>query len=84
MATQPTMFPLPALHRETVVSFNPTYTRERKLEILRRILVGGEAAASIARELGLDEKLLSRWRREYVRDPDGAFSHRSRLPAETP
>jgi len=45
-----------------------SFTRERKLEIVRRILVGREGVARIARELDLDEKLIARWRREYVRD----------------
>jgi len=56
-----------------------SFTRERKLEIVRRILVGGEGVARIARELDLDEKLIARWRREYVRNPAGAFSLPSRL-----
>jgi len=56
-----------------------SFTRERKLEIVRRILVGREGVARIARELDLDEKLIARWRREYVRDPDRAFSRPSRL-----
>jgi transposase-like protein len=61
---------------------NQWFTRERKLEIVQRILVGGERVCSVARSLDIDEKIISRWRREYLRDPENAFSLPSRMPAD--
>lgn len=58
---------------------NQCFTRERKLEIVQRILVGGERVCSVARALDIDEKIISRWRREYLRNPERAFSQPSRL-----
>ena len=52
---------------------NQSYTREFKLELIRRIVVGGEGLAAVARSVDLDEKTVARWRREYARDPENAF-----------
>jgi len=57
-----------------------SFDRERKLEIVRRILVGGERISAVARALDLDVKLLARWQREYQRNPARAFPRPSRLP----
>ena len=68
------------------LSFSPSYEheppfgREQKLEIVRRILFGGERISAVARALDLDVKVIARWRREYERDPERAFPRPSRLP----
>ena len=64
------------------MSTNQGFTRERKLEIVQRILVGGERVCSVARSLDIDEKIVSRWRREYLRNPEKAFSQPSRFRYE--
>jgi transposase-like protein len=65
------------------MSANPTacppFSREQKLQIVHRILVGGECISAVARSLDLDVKVVARWRREYTRDPDKAFPRPSRL-----
>jgi transposase-like protein len=60
-------------------SFAPAFDREQKLEIVRRILFGGERISAVARALDLDVKVIARWRREYKRDPERAFPRPSRL-----
>ena len=60
---------------------NQSHTRELKLELIRRIVVGGEGLAAVARSVDLDEKTVARWRREYARDPENAFP-RSPLQAD--
>lgn len=67
------------MKREKSMNMNQNFTRESKLEIVRRILVGGEGVAAVARSLDIDEKVVARWRREYARDPENAFSRPSRL-----
>ncbi len=61
------------------MNMNPGFSREFKLEIVNRILRGGEGVAAVARSLDIDEKVVARWRREYTRDPANAFSRPSRL-----
>jgi transposase-like protein len=60
-------------------SFEPSFGREQKLEIVRRILFGGERISAVARALDLDVKVIARWQREYKRDPQRAFPRPSRL-----
>jgi len=60
-------------------SLQPIFDREQKLEIVRRILCGGERISAVARALDLDVKVIARWRREYQRDPERAFPRASRL-----
>jgi len=49
------------------------YSREFKVEVVLRIVAGGEGVAAVARSIDIDEKIVGRWRREYVRDPENAF-----------
>src|SRR5882762_8992849 len=60
--------------RVNYMKANQSYTREFKRELIRRIVVGGEGLAAVARSVDLDEKTVARWRREYARDPENAFA----------
>lgn len=50
-----------------------TYTREFKVEALRRVIEDGMPQAHVARELGISPNTLSSWKREYLADTDHAF-----------
>jgi transposase len=58
-----------------------TYTREFKLEAVRRIAAEGKSLAGIARELGLGESLLRSWKTAPAAEGDRAFPGKGNLPA---
>ena len=49
------------------------FTRDFKISILRE-LDAGKNIAQLSRENNLHPTLISRWRREYEKNPDDAFS----------
>ena len=49
------------------------FTRDFKISILRE-LEAGKNIAQLSRENNLHPTLISRWRREYEKNPDDAFS----------
>ncbi len=49
------------------------HTREFKISIIRE-LESGKNLAELSRENNLHPTLISRWRLEYQKDPDSAFS----------
>jgi transposase-like protein len=57
----------------------PLFDRAQKLEIVRRVLFGGERISAVARALDVDVKVIARWQREYKRNPNHAFPRKSRL-----
>lgn len=50
-----------------------TYTREFKVEALRRVIEDGMPQAQVARQLGISPNTLSSWKREYLTDTEQAF-----------
>lgn len=50
-----------------------TYTREFKIEAIRRVIEDGIAQTHVARELGISPNTLSSWKREYLADTEHAF-----------
>lgn len=50
-----------------------SYTEEFKVEAVKLLRESEESAAQIARELGIPQTNLSRWKREMEEDPIGAF-----------
>jgi len=50
-----------------------TFTREFKLDIVRQMESGQKRFAQICREHGLDQSVLSRWRREFQERGENAF-----------
>jgi transposase len=50
-----------------------SYTEEFKVEAVKLLSESEESAAQIARELGIPQTNLSRWKREMEEDPEGAF-----------
>jgi len=49
------------------------YTREFKLAILSQV-EAGVPVAQVARENGLHPALVARWKKEFLEDPENAFS----------
>lgn len=50
-----------------------SYTEEFKIEAVKLLSESEESAAQIARELGIPQTNLSRWKREMEEDPEGSF-----------
>jgi len=49
------------------------YDRAFKVEAVRLVREEGRSVASVARDLGIGENLLHRWKQQYVQQGDGAF-----------
>jgi transposase len=57
------------------------YTREFKVEAVRRITAEGKSLAEVARELGLGESLLRSWKQALAAEGDQAFPGKGHQPA---
>lgn len=55
------------------------YTREFKVEAVRLATEAGQSVSQVARDLGLNENTLWRWRQLLKDDPQTAFPGRGRL-----
>lgn len=55
------------------------FTREFKLDAVRRVLAGDCTIESVARELGISGSVLGRWKREFESDAAEAFPGNGRL-----
>jgi transposase len=58
------------------------YTREFKLEALRLAAESGHSVAQVARDLGIPDNTLFRWRQQLKNDPQAAFPGKGRLKPE--
>jgi transposase len=59
------------------------YDREFKVEAVKLVTGGGRGVAEVARNLGIHENLLYKWRETYTEDIAQAFPGKGRLkPAE--
>ena len=59
------------------------YDREFKVEAVKLVTEGGRMVAEAARNLGIHENLLYKWREKYTEDIAHAFPGKGRLkPAE--
>ena len=55
------------------------FSREFKLEAVALVTEGGLSVAQAARDLGIHENVLGRWRRQFEEDPEQAFPGKGRL-----
>jgi transposase len=55
------------------------YTREFKTEAVRLAAESGQPARQVARDLGINENTLWKWRKQLKDDPQTAFPGRGRL-----
>jgi len=58
------------------------YSREFKVEAVRLLETSGKSAWQLERELGIGKSNLSRWKREFAADGEGAFPGHGRVTAE--
>jgi transposase len=59
------------------------YDREFKVEAVKLVIGEGRGVAEVARNLGIHENLLYKWREKYTEDMAHAFPGKGRLkPAE--
>ena len=56
-----------------------SFSREFKLEAVALITEGGLSIAQAARDLGIRESVLGRWKKQFQEDPDQAFPGKGRL-----
>ncbi len=56
------------------------YDKEFKIEAVRLALEPGNTQAKIERDLGISQGVISRWKREFKFDGDGAFRRRTPQP----
>ena len=54
------------------------FSREFKLEVVRRVQETGRTQAQVAKELGISANTLSRWMRQYRSEQDEAFPGKGR------
>lgn len=56
-----------------------SFSREFKLEAVSMVTEGGVSLAQAARNLGISENSLWRWKKEFEEDPDHAFPGKGHL-----
>ena len=49
------------------------YDREFKEDAIRLIVDGGRSVREVARDLGIHENMLNRWKQEYLQDKEHSF-----------
>lgn len=59
-----------------------SFSREFKLEAVRLVTEGGLSLSQAARDLGISESMLGRWRRQLVQDPGEAFPGKGHLKSQ--
>ncbi|HHS49773.1 MAG TPA: transposase [candidate division Zixibacteria bacterium] len=55
------------------------FDREFKIEAVRLVVEEGGRISEVARNLGITANMLSRWKREFLDDPEFAFPSKGRL-----
>ena len=63
-------------------SSRKSYTREFKIAAVRLLNESGRGLAQTAKDLGVNRTMLSRWRKEYAEDNEGAFPGSGRMKSE--
>jgi len=58
------------------------YERDFKLSAVRLALEGGRRVAEVARDLGISENMLWRWKKEFEDDQDSPFPGSGHLKPE--
>jgi transposase len=59
-----------------------TYDRAFKEGAVKLVVDGGQTLAGTARDLGITENMLSRWRKQYQEDREHAFPGKGRMKPE--
>ena len=59
-----------------------SYSREFKLEAVALVTVGGLSISQAARDLGVSQTVLGRWKRQFEADPEQAFTGKGKLKTQ--
>ena len=59
-----------------------SFSKEFKLEAVRLIIEGGHPISQAARDLGIRDTVLGRWKQEYEKDQRNAFPGKGQLKPE--
>jgi transposase len=59
-----------------------SFSKEFKLEAVALVTEKGLSVAQAARDLGISENVLGRWKREFLEDPSEAFPGKGRLKSQ--
>ncbi len=59
-----------------------TYDKEFKINAVRLITEGGKRLSEVARDLGMNENNLARWKQQYAADTKDAFPGKGMLKPE--
>lgn len=59
-----------------------SFSREFKLEAVRLMAEGGLSVAQVARDLGIGESVLGRWRQQFAADPEEAFPGKGHMKSQ--
>lgn len=55
------------------------YSREFKIETVKMVTQGGHKVSEVARDLGIHENLIYKWRKQFSEDGNGSFPGKGRL-----
>jgi transposase len=55
-----------------------SYTREYKVRAVKLVTEGEISLAQVARDLGINANMLTRWKKQYLTDKENAFPKRGR------
>jgi len=58
------------------------YDREFKEGAVRLVIEGGQTLAGTAKDLGITENMLGRWKKEYLEDREHAFPGKGQMKPE--
>ncbi len=59
-----------------------SFSKEFKLEAVRLMIDGGRSLTQVARDLGIRDTILGRWKQEYEKDQRNAFPGQGQLKPE--
>ena len=62
-----------------MVNKRRSYSREFKIEAVYLITQGGLSISQAARDLGINQTVLGRWKRQFEADPEQAFPGKGNL-----
>jgi transposase len=59
-----------------------SFTKEFKVEAVRLITEGGQSISKVARDLGIRDTMLGRWKKDWEQDCEVAFPGKGHLKPE--
>jgi len=59
-----------------------SFSKEFKLEAVRLMTEGGQSISQVARDLGIRDTILGRWKKDWEQDRDAAFPGKGQVKPE--